>query len=262
MSKSLDLDHCLSFIRDLARDAGTLSLEAFKRLTSDAIEFKNPKDLVTAADREVEKFILDRITERYPDHALFGEETGRHGNSDFCWIVDPIDGTVSFVHELPFYAISIALYHHDRPLVAAVHGPRLGELFSAAAGQGAYLGERRLQVSTCNRLIDALLCTGFACVRAGWERNNLPNFERLVKLARGIRRHGSAALDLCYVAAGRLDAYWEMGLQPYDYAAGRLILEEAGGRFSDMRGGENFATEGILATNALLHDTMQETLNR
>jgi myo-inositol-1(or 4)-monophosphatase len=255
------IEQYLSFVRNLAEDAGELSLEAFQHLTASDIEFKNPKDLVTAADREVENFIMARIAASFPEHAVYGEETGTGGgDSDYCWIVDPIDGTASFVHELPFYSISIALYHKERPLVAAVKGPRLRELFSAAAGQGAFLGERPLRVSQRGKLIDAMLCTGFACIRAGLEKNNLANFERLVKLARGTRRHGSAALDLCYVAAGRLDAYWELGLMPYDYAAGRLILEEAGGLFTDLRGGSDFAERGILASNGLLHEQMLEQL--
>lgn len=254
------LDQLLDFACKLAAEAGDLSLDAYARLNSNDIEFKNPKDLVTAADREIETFIMTRIAARFPEHAFFGEETGSRGDSDYCWIVDPIDGTASFVHELPFYSISIALYHQNRPLVAVVYGPRLRELFCAAAGQGAFLGERRLRVSQRTRLIEAMLCTGFACVRAGLARNNLANFERLVKLSRGIRRHGSAALDLCYVAAGRFDAFWELNLQPYDYAAGRLILEEAGGRFSDLCGGDDFAEKGILASNGLLHGAMLEQL--
>ena len=252
----LSIDQLLPFIKKLAVEAGDLSLDAYQRLTGNDIEFKSPKDLVTAADREVENFIIARITEKFPTHALFGEETGKSGNSDYCWIIDPIDGTASFVHELPFYSISIALYYQDEPMVAAVCGPRLNELFYAAKGHGAYLGERKLQVSSRAQLIDAMLCTGFACIRADLPKNNLPYFERMVKCSRGMRRHGSAALDLCYVAAGRLDGFWELNLKPYDYAAGILILQEAGGLISDFHGGANYSSDGIVATNGLLHQAM------
>ncbi len=260
----IDMSNLLSqysgFIKSLAYDAGQLSLEAYSRLTSDDIEFKSAKDLVTAADREVENFIISAVKKEFPDHAVFGEETGRSGSSDFCWIIDPIDGTASFVHELPFYSVSIALYHKEEPLVAAVYGPRLNELFHAAKGQGAFLGERKLHVSKRGKLIEAMLCTGFACIRSNLPKNNLPYFERLVKRSRGMRRHGSAALDLCYVAAGRLDAFWELNLKPYDYAAGVLILQEAGGRISDFHNGTDFSGVGIVATNGLLHQQMLDEI--
>ena len=258
------MSHLLSqyseFIKLLAFDAGQLSLEAYSRLTNDDIEFKSAKDLVTAADRKVENFIIAAIKKEFPGHAVFGEETGRSGSSDFCWIIDPIDGTASFVHELPFYSVSIALYHKEEPLVAAVYGPRLNELFHAAKGQGAFLGERKLHVSKRGKLIEAMLCTGFACIRSNLPKNNLPYFERLVKRCRGMRRHGSAALDLCYVAAGRLDAFWELNLKPYDYAAGVLILQEAGGRISDFHDGTDFSGDGIVASNGLLHKQMLDEI--
>jgi myo-inositol-1(or 4)-monophosphatase len=253
---STSIDKLSAFVNSLALDAGELSLQAFQRLTCDDIEFKSPKDLVTAADREVEDFIISKINDEYPGHAVFGEETGHRGDSEYCWIIDPIDGTASFVHELPFYSISIALYCQNEPLVAAVFGPRLNELFHAAKGRGAYLGERKLHVSSRAKLIDAMLCTGFACIRGDLPRNNLPYFERLVKCSRGMRRHGSAALDLCYVAAGRLDGFWELNLKPYDYAAGILILQEAGGCISDFSGFSDYSGNGIVATNGLLHSQM------
>lgn len=240
----------MDFIKNLALEAGQLSLEEYARLTEQDIAFKSPKDLVTAADKNVEQFIVNEISKEFPEHSIFGEETGRHRhNGDYCWVIDPIDGTASFVHELPFYSISIALQHHGQTIQAAVFAPRLNELFYAERGKGAFLGTRKLKVSTRSKLQDAMLATGFACLRADWPDNNLKYFNRIMPEIRGIRRHGSAALDLCYVAAGRFDTYWEMNLQPYDYAAGILLVTEAGGKVYDFTGGGDYSAKGIIATN-------------
>jgi myo-inositol-1(or 4)-monophosphatase len=244
----------IEFMRDLAVEAGKLSLAEFGRLRQDDIEYKNnDKDIVTAADKAVEKFIFEQVYRAYPDYDFFGEESGvRSRQSDYCWVIDPIDGTAAFASELPAYAVSIALQYRGETVKAAVYAPRLGELFWAEKGQGAYLNSRRLRVSTHSRLSDSMLATGFACLRAGLEDNNLKYFNRIAPLVRGIHRYGSAAIDLCYVAAGRFDAYWELALQPYDYAGGVLLVTEAGGKVYDFAGGKDFSGQGIIATNGVI----------
>lgn len=237
-------------MHNLALEAGELSLTEYARLTGQDIEYKNSKDIVTAADLAVENFIRGELAAAYPGYDFFGEETGITAQgSDYCWVVDPIDGTASFVNELPFYAISIALRHRGETVAAAIYAPRLKEMFMAVRNEGAYLNDRRLHVSSCDKMSDAMFATGFACLRAGWQDNNLKYFNRIVPEVRGIRRHGSAALDLCYVAAGRFDAFWELNLQPYDYAGGILLVTEAGGTLRDFTGGSDYSGKGLIAAN-------------
>ncbi|MBS3821532.1 MAG: inositol monophosphatase [Planctomycetes bacterium] len=251
------------FLEDTIRAAGALSLEYRSRLSSVAVDSKthSQKDLVTEADRAVENLIVSRITETYPDHAILGEETGSHDGSDYRWIIDPIDGTTSFVHNQPFYSVSIGVEHQGRDVLAAVCLPVLDELFVAEAGGGAELNGEPIRVSERSRLIDSTLATGFACVRANHEPNNIPIFAEVMKHVRGIRRYGSAAADLCYVACGRLEAFWEMALQPYDVAAGRLIVTEAGGTFTDFVGGTEHLDYETLATNGRITTELVEVLS-
>jgi len=247
----------MTFIRKLAEEAGTLSLAEYDRLSDGDVEYKNDKDIVTAADKAVEQFIFSRISATYPEHDFFGEETGiTSRGSDYCWVIDPIDGTASFVHDLPFYSVSIALQYRGETVNAAVYAPRLKELFLAEKGGGAFLNDRRIRVSRRDKLSDSMLSTGFACLRAGWKDNNLKYFNRIVPEVRGIRRHGSAAMDLCYVAAGRFEAFWELNLQPYDYAAGILLVTEAGGKVRDFDGGHDYTGKGIIATNGAIDKTL------
>ena len=243
----------MDFIRALALEAGELSLAEYGRLRDGDVEYKNDKDIVTAADKAVEQFIFARIAAAYPGHDFFGEETGvtSHGN-DYCWVIDPIDGTASFVHDLPFYSISIALQYRGETVKAGVYAPRLKELFLAEKGGGASLNDRMIRVSRRDKLSDAMLATGFACLRSGWSENNLEYFNRIAPRVRDVRRHGSAAMDLCYVAAGRFDAFWELNLQPYDYAAGILLVAEAGGTVRDFHGGKDYTGQGIIAANGVI----------
>jgi len=249
----------MDFIKSLALEAGKLGLEESARLQDVDIHFKNEKDLVTSADRKVEAYIIGRIKEEFPGHDIYGEETGMLENgSDYQWVIDPIDGTASFVHELPFYSVSIALRHKGKTIQAAVYSPRLEELFYAEKGHGAFLNEKRLKVSKRTRLVESILATGFACLRENWTDNNLKYFNRIMPVIRDIRRHGSAALDLCYVAAGRFDGFWEMNLKPYDYAAGILIVKEAGGKLCDFEGGSDYSGKGIIATNGKIDAELKQ----
>lgn len=251
----------LPFITNLAREGGELARQLRSSVLQEQsqIDCKSTlKDLVTAADRQVEEFVSAEISRRYPDHGIYGEEKGRTNlDSPYCWVIDPIDGTAAYIHNQPFYSISIGLQYNGRGQAGAVYCPVLQELFYAERGQGAFCNQQPIRVINHGRLADSHVSTGFSCLRAGWEEiNNLPYFCAVAKEAREIRRFGSAAMDLCYVAAGKIDAFWELNLQPYDIAGGTIILEEAGGQISDLRGGSDWPQQGLLASNRVLHQEM------
>ncbi len=240
----------IDFIKQLAVEAGEICLEGAENLSASDVEFKNPKDLVTVVDKRVENFLIDKIRQVYPDHSFIGEETGRRETgSDYCWIIDPIDGTTSFVHGQPFYAVSIAFAKGDELLVGVVHAPALGQLFSAEKGRGSELNGRSIRVSTTDHMKESVLATGFACLRAGWKKNNMVYLNKIMPWIRDVRRCGSAAVDLAYVAAGKFDGFWELNLNIYDIAAGVLLVREAGGTVCDFTGGGGYPEAGILATN-------------
>jgi myo-inositol-1(or 4)-monophosphatase len=248
------------FLREIIQAAGALSLEYREGLGTIKFDRKSEKDLVTEADVAVEKLLIAKIKDKYPGHAILGEESGEHGGDEYRWIIDPIDGTASFLHGQPFYSISIALEKAGEVVLGAVYAPVLGELFEAAKGEGAFLNGEPICVSKRDRLIDSMVGTGFACVRSDLAHNNLPYFAAVIPKSRGIRRYGSAAVDLCYVAVGRLEGFWELNLKIYDVAAGVLILLEAGGKVSDYRGNDTDGAMEILATNGLIHAEMVSIL--
>ncbi|EFB42053.1 MULTISPECIES: inositol monophosphatase family protein [Parachlamydia] len=223
-------------------------------------------DLVTEADKESEKIILQMITEAYPDHAILAEESSeKHlsSSSDFLWVIDPLDGTVNYAHQNPMVAISIALLYQNKVVVGVVFNPFYQELFQAIKGMGATLNGEKITVSQTRALDKSLLATGFAYDRRTTTDTNYPEFCHLTNLTHGVRRFGAASLDLAFVAAGRFDGYWERGLKPWDMAAGALLVQEAGGKISaynetpfDLQSGK------ILATNGMLHHALsQELLN-
>jgi myo-inositol-1(or 4)-monophosphatase len=248
------------FLEDTISAAGELTLEYRRDLENVRVDRKSDKDLVTEADVAVEKFICSRIAERFPSHSILGEESGHTAGDDNCWIIDPIDGTTSFVHHQPFYSVSIALRQGGEITLGAVYAPVLGELFIAAKGQGAMLNGKPIRVSACERLSESVLGTGFACLRSDKQDNNLPVFNKLMPIIRGVRRFGSAAVDLCYVACGRLDGFWELNLNIYDIAAGKIILEEAGGVCTDFGSGDKKICDEVLATNGKLHKPLSEMI--
>jgi len=240
----------IEFMKKLAVEAGQMCLEGSEHLTASDVEFKNPRDLVTVVDKKVEDFLIKEIKKIYPDHSFIGEETGRSmSGSDCCWIIDPIDGTTSFVHGQPFYAVSIAFEKGGDLQAGVVYAPALGQLFSAENGKGAKLNERDIRVSGTGWMKESVLGTGFACLRAGWEKNNMVYLNRIMPAIRDVRRCGSAAVDLAYVASGKFDGFWELNLNIYDIAAGVLLVKEAGGTVCDFQGGNSFPENGILATN-------------
>ncbi|MBQ7207423.1 MAG: inositol monophosphatase [Lentisphaeria bacterium] len=248
----------IDFITDLARTAGEEAMRHFGNLKPGEVVLKNSvRDLVSVADKAVEKLIVEAIRKRFPDHGIFGEETGRSGSaSDFCWVIDPIDGTQNFVKNIPIFAVSIGLEKKGVPVAGCVNLPALGLSFCAEQGKGAFENGRPIHVSDCTELDHALCATGFACLRAGLERNNLPYFSRIAPQLRGVLRTGSAACDLCFVASGRLDGFWEFALQEYDIAAGVVIAREAGAVVTDHHNGDAFPAKGFLCAPPALHEKL------
>ncbi len=249
----------LAFIEQMAREAGQICLAATENSNNFTVELKNgPRDPVTSIDRRIEDFLRQKIKERYPDHAIIGEERGRSTDtSGWNWVLDPIDGTVSFMRGQPGYSISIACRKGMEGVAAAVYAPVMDQLFTAEKGKGAWLNGRPIRVSDCNEMDKALLGTGFACMREKLANNNLAVIPEIMQEIIDIRRMGSAALDLAYVAAGKFDGWWEFILNDYDIAAGILLVQEAGGEICDFSGGENYPQAGIIATNGKLTEKIR-----
>ncbi|MFO0775118.1 MAG: inositol monophosphatase family protein [Nitrospiraceae bacterium] len=265
MHPRLAADPRAPFLRtaiEAAHEAG----EALRLATQDGFRIERKSsvvNLVTDADREAEQRIVAHIRRTYPDHRILAEEGGRAADADspYQWIIDPLDGTTNFAHGFPFYSVSIALEEQGTCILGAIYDPTRDELFTAIRGQGAYLNDRPIHVSTTDTLDDALLVTGFAYDIRETPDNNLDHFCRFALAAQGLRRTGSAALDLCYVAMGRLDGYWEVTLSPWDSAAGSVILTEAGGRITHFNGSPyTIYGKNLLASNGVLHDAMQAVL--
>ena len=252
----------LDSVRAIVREAGRLSLTYFGTIRSPDVQFKGDVDLVTRADREVEEFLRRRLAESFPHVGFCGEEGGdAAGETPLHFLVDPIDGTTNFVHGHPFYAISVALRKGAETLAGWVHMPAFDDLYEAASGRGAFKNGNRLSVSGTQQLIEALAATGFACVRQRVKPDTVPVFDHAVYRVRGVRRCGSAAVDLCYVAEGRYDVYWERNLSPWDVAAGMLVCREAGGRITDFHGGDDIEQRReLVATNRILHRDMLELI--
>ncbi|HAL62320.1 MAG TPA: inositol monophosphatase [Chloroflexi bacterium] len=244
------------FLNLLAKEAGEILLANFGRAKEAAR--KGEIDLVTEADLASQRLIVEAIRQRYPDHTILSEEAPRlEGKSEFTWLIDPLDGTINYFHGYPAFAISIALKEREEITLGAVYDPLRDEFFYAQKGEGATLNDKGVKVSTTHRLISSLLATGFPYQRVAIPDNNVPEFSRLVTRVQGIRRGGSAALDLAYVAAGRLDGYWEMHLSPWDWAGGGLLVEEAGGVVTDLEGGPwSPFKRGIVATNGRIHEEL------
>ena len=253
--------------REIAEEAGQTLLESFGRLTAHEIHRYGARDVVTSADKGAEALIQRRLRAAFPDHGILGEEGGRGRSAREVaakgpvWIVDPLDGTVNFVQGIPMFCVSIGYVEDGVPLLGVVHAPALGQTFWGAPGSGAFENDRPIAVSVTPVLEGAILATGFA-----YDRNRLQdtNFDNLVALgmrSRGLRRMGAAALDLAYVASGRLDGFWELHLNAWDVAAGAALIRAAGGRVTDQRGGEDWLFgRHLVATNGLLHDGLRGAL--
>ncbi len=228
-----------------ARRAGAVLGRNFNKRHKLTVEMKGHNDFVSSADLAAEAAIIEVIHKHYPDHAIHAEESGISGESDHVWIIDPLDGTTNYLHGFPVFAVSIGLQINGRLEHAVVYDPMREELFTASKGEGAQLDGRKIRVSGNKDLDRALIGTGFPFRQADSEMGPyLEMLGKVVKNTSGVRRPGAAALDLCYVAVGRLDAFWETGLQPWDLAAGTLIIREAGGIVSALDGGENHLETG------------------
>jgi myo-inositol-1(or 4)-monophosphatase len=257
------LEQARAVALEAAREAGGILLRFLGRLDRARIATKSAaRDLVTEADLESERSLVARLRSAFPEHAIEAEEAVRDAaSSSPRWFLDPLDGTVNFVHGIPCFAVSLGLFADGEPEVAVVHAPRLAETFHAVRGGGAFLGEERLSVSPCRALPGAVLATGFPYRRTDLRANNLANFAGLFHDVRDLRRMGSAALDLAYVAAGRLDAFWELHLAPHDVAAGALLVREAGGVVTDLDGRDDWLRGGhILAAGPALHPQLLSRL--
>ena len=242
---------------DIAREAGALLARYFERRVS--FELKGEFDLITEADRASESLVVERLRSHFPSHGIVAEEGGGHESaSDYRWYVDPLDGTTNFAHGYPIFNVTLALEQAGEMVAGVIFDPIRQELFTAERGAGAYLNHRRIHVSGVGRLEDSLVCTGFPS-RKRHLSVNVHFYHQLAMATHGVRRSGSAAIDLAWVACGRLDAFWEFGLNPWDMAAGRLMVAEAGGRVTDMLGQPHrFSSPHLLVDNGHVHDQMVE----
>jgi myo-inositol-1(or 4)-monophosphatase len=249
-----------------ARAAGRIINIASNHLDRLTVEKKGQGDFVSEVDRAAETEIIELIRQNFPHHDILGEESGatpadpskvKGKSEDYRWIIDPLDGTTNFLHGLPHFSISIALYQGNRPEVGVVYDPNRNELYTAVRGKGALLEQRRIRVSSRHFLPDVLMGTGFPFRANADFSRYLKQMEDLMKNTAGIRRAGSAALDLAFVAAGRLDGYWESGLSPWDVAAGALLVQEAGGMITDLSGNQQWLNQGdVLTANPTLHEKL------
>ena len=243
-----------------ARAAGNIIQRSMDRVHDLTIDRKGQNDFVTEVDHRAEAAIIQTIRDSYPDHAFLAEESGKSGDSDHVWIIDPLDGTTNFLHGFPQYAVSIALEVKGHLQQAVVFDPFKNELFTASQGAGAYLNDHRIRVSARKKLAGALIGTGFPFKEQARLDLYVDTFRDLFPMTSGIRRAGSAALDLAYVACGRMDGFWEFGLHPWDMAAGILLIREAGGAVTDMNGNAEVYRGDIIGGNASLYTLIQKQI--
>ena len=264
----MTLDKYLETARDLASAAGALLLEGLNQ--QKVVDTKSSAvDWVTQFDKQAEDLIVQGLLDTYPDHGIIGEEGTNHtGAADYKWFVDPLDGTNNYAHGLPIFSVSIALYQGERPLIGVIFDPSRDECFFAVRGEGAYLssslGERRLAVTKTSELVSSLLASGFPYDRQTNLQNNMAEVGAFLREAQGIRRAGSAALDMAYVASGRFDGYWEYRLYAWDMAAARICVEEAGGKVTKIDGSpiQMDTQQSLIVSNGHIHDLMLEVIRQ
>ncbi len=247
-----------------AREAGRFLMENVGRVKRIESKKGEERNLVSEIDRGSEERIIRMIRSRFPTHQILAEESGESSSSDeYKWVIDPLDGTTNYLHGLPIFSVTIAIERRGEVVAGVTYDPNQDELFSAEKGSGAFVNGRRLSVSSTSRLIDSLLITGFPYDIAVNPDHAVEHFCNFLMEARGVRRLGSAAMDLAYVAAGRFDGFWEVNLNPWDMATGALLVEEAGGRITDFFGNpSSIYRKQVLASNGALHDAMVAVLKR
>jgi myo-inositol-1(or 4)-monophosphatase len=252
----------LSYLENLARQAGEILRAGYSK--EHQVDYKGVIDLVTEVDHQSEGFLLGQVQKDFPGHHIFSEESGViQGNDQHIWYIDPLDGTVNYAHQVPIFCVSIAYASRGSLHLGAVYDPMRDEMFIAERGQGAHLNGQPIQVSSVTELQKSLLVTGFPYNAWNTPQDNFANFVKFGKLSQGVRRLGSAALDLCYVAAGRFDGFWELALNPWDVAAGGLICEEAGARVTNVGGGADYLSvpQSVIACTPGIHSRMLDELH-
>jgi myo-inositol-1(or 4)-monophosphatase len=259
----MDLTDILHAAVAIAREAGKIVRGAFPQTALARVDLKGAVNPVTQTDLASEAHIIKRLQANFPKHRVFAEEANGENWRAWdepgppIWLIDPLDGTVNFAHGFPHVGVSLALLVESQPVVGVVYDPLRDEMFAAAVGHGATCNNRSIQVSPVTRLADAFLATGFPYDRRTADDNNTERLDHFLRRCHGVRRAGAAVLDLCYVACGRLDGFWEKGLHPWDVAAASLIVKEASGRVTDFEGGTRYLSgEFFLASNGLIHDEM------
>jgi myo-inositol-1(or 4)-monophosphatase len=256
----LNLNHILDVAVSAAEKAAEIILTALK--TPRVADFKGKTDLVTKTDRDADQIIRELIRAEFPDHGILAEESGSTlPHADFQWIIDPLDGTTNFVHGFPSFAVSIALHYKNEPMICCIIELPVKHVYTAIKDQGAFCNGKKISVSKTDDLIQSLLVTGFGYKHGDlWERN-MKLFKHFTDITQGVRRLGAAAVDLCHVASGKVDGFWEFDLHPWDTAAGILIVKEAGGMVTNMDGSTySIFNNEILATNGLIHQKMVDQL--
>jgi myo-inositol-1(or 4)-monophosphatase len=249
---------------EAAREAGRFLKLSVGKVRSVEVKQGEERNLVSEIDRGAETKIISIIHRHYPQHAILAEESGGSlAPADVRWIIDPLDGTTNFLHGVPIFCVSIGIERKGELVAGVVYDPNLDEMFTAEKGAGAFLNGKRLKVSGSSTLAESLLVTGFPYNITANPNNAVEHFVQFLMAARGVRRLGSAAMDLSYVAAGRFDGFWEVSLNPWDMAAGALFIQEAGGRVSDMKGNPlSIYQKTVLASNGAVHDAMLAIVNK
>ena len=257
------MNNLLDIAIKAAKEAAKIQLE-YMNIELDIQTKASEFDLVTQADKLAEEKIIEVISSAYPEHSFLAEESGSATkDSEYLWVIDPIDGTVNYAHRFPQFCCSIGLYFKGEPLLGVVLDPCRNELFTVEKGHGAFLNGKKISVSKIDALTKALLATGFPALKGDLLQRNLEYFKLFLGKCQAIRRPGSAALDLCYVACGRIDGFWELGLSPWDTAAGALMVQEAGGVVTNLDNEHfDFNIKGVIATNGLLHVAIKDVLDR
>ncbi len=254
----------IDYIETIAKEAGGILVDHFGALESSDVSYKSEKDVVTVADRASQDHLIRRIREKFPDDAIVAEEEGGDlSGGDATWFIDPLDGTTNFVHRFPFFSVSIARQLRNELQWGVVHNPCSGETFSAVAGEGAFRNGKPIRVTEADDPIRSLIATGFACVRSNRIPNTVPIFDRVIREVQGIRRTGSAALDLAYTANGSFDGFYEFNLNRWDLAAGLLLVREAGGVCTDFSGGKRiFERKEVVAGGAAIQNYLITRIGR